>query len=56
MLGTALGALYGLSFGTYDGTVIIYLKFSIEGIAEGNFEGLVSLDGIELGTDDANVL
>ena len=38
---TTLGALDGLSIGTYDGTVLIYLELSTEGNVEGNLEGLL---------------
>ena len=57
---TILGDLDGLSFGTYDGTVLRSLEGSNEGITEGKLEGLLIgallgyLDGIEIGTDDGN--
>ena len=62
VLDTTLGALYGLSLGIYYGTIPRSLKCSTEGIAEGSFEGffisawLVSLNVLELGKDDSNVL
>ena len=40
MLVPTLGDLDGISLGTYDGTVLIYLEVSTEFIAEGSFEGL----------------
>ena len=40
MIGTTLGAMYGLSLGTYDGKVLRSLEVSTEGISEVKFEGL----------------
>ena len=62
VLGTTLGYQDGLSFGTYDDTVLIYSEDSTELITEGNLEGLLLgdwlgyLDGLDLGTDDGNAL
>ena len=39
MLGKTLGALYGLSLGTYDGIELGWLEVSTEGTTYDNLEG-----------------
>ena len=62
MLVTTLGYLYGLSLGTYYGTVIRPLEVSTEVISERKFEVLLIdtwigyLGGLDLGTNYGNAL
>ena len=41
MLVTTLGALYGITVGTYDLTVVKYLEVTTKGTVEGNLDGLL---------------
>ena len=58
----SLGALYGFTLCTYDGTDIVSPEASTEVTTGGNLKGLLLVDwlgslyGIELGTDVDNVL
>ena len=59
---TKLVSLDSLSLGLYDVTVLRFLEGSTEGTSEGNHDGflpsagLVSLDVLEIGTDDGNAI